>query len=265
MRRPLFDLTGKTAFITGATKGIGRAIAEAFADHGARLALTSRHRDEAEAAAAEINQSVGRDAAIGLEADLYERATSIAAYDQAVAHFGRIDVLVCNAAATPHDFGPAASFPLDEYSSLLEANVVNNMALINHAVGAMKERRDGVVIATSSAAGLRPSYGVFPYGVAKAALNHAIRSLGAELAPFNVRVNAVAPGLTRSWSVEQVMKENPAAIEMFKSGVPLQRLVEAEEVAAGVVFLASEGGKAITGHVIPIDGGEPGSGAAPAH
>lgn len=263
MRPALFDLTGKTAFITGATKGIGRAIAEAFADHGATFALTSRHGKEAEAAADEINQSVGREAAIGLESDLYDRNSSIAAYDQAVAQFGRIDILSCNAAATPHNFGPAASFPLDEYSSLLEANVVNNMALINHAVAAMKEQRDGVVVATSSAAGLRPAYGVFPYGVAKAALNHAIRSLAAELAPYNVRINAVAPGLTRSWSVEQTIKENPEAMKMFAAGIPLRQMVEPEAIAAGVVMLASTAGKSITGHVIPIDGGEPGAGAEP--
>lgn len=263
MQRNLFDLTGKIAFITGATKGIGRAIAEAFADHGAHFALTSRHGDEAQAAADEINARVGSDVAIGLESDLFDLANLLAAYDAAVAHFGRIDILVGNAAATSSLFGGAADFSVEEYTSLMNANVVNNAALMNHAAVAMKERREGVILMTSSAAGIRASYGVFPYGVSKAALCHVVRSLGPELAPFNVRVNAIAPGLTRSWSMEQTMKENPEAIEMFTKGIPLRRITEPEEIAAAMVFLASEGGKAVTGQTIVMDGGEAGPGVPP--
>lgn len=264
MQQPLFDLTGKTALVTGATKGIGRAIAEAFADHGATVALTSRNRAEAEAVAAAINARVGRDAAIGLESDLYDLGKSIAAHDAAVARFGRIDILVCNAAATPSIFGGAADFAVEEYASLMQANVVNNLAMMNHAAAAMKERRDGVILATSSAAGVRTGYGVFPYGVSKGALSHAVRLLASELAPYNVRVNAIAPGLTRSWSVEQAMAHAPEVMDAFTKSIPLGRITEAEEIAAGMVFLASTGGRAITGQTIAIDGGEPGSGAPPA-
>jgi NAD(P)-dependent dehydrogenase (short-subunit alcohol dehydrogenase family) len=258
MAQPLFDLTGRKAFITGATKGIGRAIAEAFADHGADIALTSRHKSEATAAATEINARVGRGVAIGIQSDLYDLADTIRGYDEAAGHFGRIDILVCNAAATTSIFGAAAEFSTEEFTSLLQANVVNNSALMNHAAVAMKERRDGVILVTSSASGLRPAYGVYPYGVSKAALNHAVRGLAAEFAPFNVRVNGVAPGLTRSWSLEQSMKEDPSVIDMFKKKIPLGRIVEAEEIAAGMVFLASAGGRSMTGKILVIDGGEPG-------
>lgn len=257
----LFDLTGKFAFITGSTKGIGRSIAEAFVDHGATVALTSRTASEAEAAAAEINARVGREAAIGLQSDMADRVGTIAAYESAVARFGHVDILVANAAATTPGFGPAASTPPEEYSRLLDINVVNNAALINHASAAMKERRDGVILVTSSGSGMRPSYGVLPYGVSKAALSHFVRCLGAELAPFNVRVNAIAPGATRSWSMEQSMRDHPEAHAKILASVPLRRIIEPEEIAAGMVFLASEGGKAMTGQTILMDGGEPGRGA----
>ncbi|HUD90851.1 SDR family NAD(P)-dependent oxidoreductase [Sphingobium sp.] len=263
MSHSLFDLTGKRAFITGATKGIGRAIAEAFADHGTVMVLTSRHGTEAQAAAEEINQRVGRGAAIGIESDLLRLDRLIASYDEALAHFGQIDVLVCNAAATSSIFGSAQDFSTAEYTELMQANIVNNVALMNHAATGMRERCDGVILVTSSASGVRPSYGVFPYGVAKAGLNHAVRCLAGELAPFNVRVNGVAPGLTRSWSLEQSMKEDAQVIDRFRQGIPLRRIIQPEEIAAGMVFLASEGGKAMTGQIIVMDGGEPGPGVMP--
>jgi len=256
----LFDLTGKYALITGATKGIGRAIAEAFADHGAAFALTSRHLDEARAAADQINQRVGREAAIGLYSDLYELDTCIAAFDAAEAQFGRIDILISNAAAVPHRFGPSTEFPIEDYRSLMLANIVNNVHFMNHAAGPMKERRDGVILATSSASGSRPSNGVFPYGVSKGGLNHAIRCLAAELAQYNVRVNAVAPGFTHTDGVKDAIRHDPSVVGRFIEGVPLRRMIEPEEIAAGMVMLASAGGRAMTGQIMLMDGGEPAPG-----
>lgn len=254
----LFDLSGKIAFITGATKGIGRATANAFADHGATIAITGRKEADAFAAAAEINQRAGRKAAIGLAADLLDPASLISAYDAAITRFGRVDVLICNAAAVPESYGRYADYPLAGWSHLLEANVVNNLALINHAVPAMKARKDGVILATTSAAGIYPGAMTLPYGVSKAGLGFMVRGLGAALAIHNVRVNAVAPGLTRTSSLEETAREHPEAVEYFKSNVPLRRIIEPEEIAAGMVFLASAGGRAITGQTIVMDGGEPG-------
>lgn len=261
MLRNLFDLSGKTAFITGATKGIGRAIAEAFVDHGATVILSSRSGSDAEAAATEINARYGRDAATGATADLGNLDQLFSAYDAAAQRFGKIDILVCNAAETSQGFGRATDFPHAKYMRLMELNIVNNVMLMNHAAEAMKARRDGVILVTSSGSGVRPAYGVFPYGVSKAGLNHAVRALGAELAAYNVRVNAVAPGLTRSFSMEKSMEASPEAVGRFVKRIPLGRIIEAEEIAAGMVFLASEGGKAMTGQIVVMDGGEPGSGA----
>jgi NAD(P)-dependent dehydrogenase (short-subunit alcohol dehydrogenase family) len=259
----LFDLTGKTALITGSTKGIGREIAEAFVDHGAQIAVCSRKLADAQAAAAEINARVGRDAAFGLSADLMDRASLIAAHDAAVARMGRIDVLVCNAAQTPEDYCSMLDYPADGYSKLMEGNIVNNAALMSHAARPMKERKDGVILATSSGGGVHPSYSTVPYGASKAGLNFLVAGLAAELAPFNVRVNAIAPGLTRSWSMEQTMQHNPAAMDVFVSRVPMRRVIEGREIAAGMVFLASEGGKAITGETILMTAGTAGNGAPP--
>jgi len=260
MPRSLFDLTGKKAFITGATKGIGRAIAQAFVDHGATVAITSRNADDAVEAAREIDVNAGRDVAIGIGCDLDDLQATLAAFDEALDRLGAMDVVICNAAATPSTYGPAGELAIHEYERLLQTNIVHNMALMNRAARHMKERGEGVILVTSSGAGLRPAYGMMPYGIAKAGLNHAVRSLGAELAPFNVRVNGIAPGMTRSWSLEEEMKRNPEVVERYAASIPLGRIVEPEEIAAGMVFLASTGGRSITGQIIAIDGGEPGVG-----
>ncbi|MFB0874911.1 MULTISPECIES: SDR family NAD(P)-dependent oxidoreductase [unclassified Sphingobium] len=260
MTGKLFDLTGKRAFITGATKGIGYAIANAFVDHGATIVLTSRTLDAVKAVADEINARVGREAAFGMAADLADLPQSLQTYDAAADLLGQIDVLVCNAAALSNTYGPAAKSDASEYARLMNVNIVHNAAMMNHAAVAMKARRDGVILVTTSASGVRPSYGVLPYGVSKAGLNFLVRALGAELAPFNVRVNGVAPGLTRSAAMEETMRRNPAYVEGLKADIPLRRIVEAEEIAAGMVFLASAGGRSMAGQILQIDGGEPGPG-----
>jgi len=259
MPSDLFDMTGKIAYITGGTKGIGRAIANAFVDHGASIVLTGRSGQDAELVAAEINERVGRDAAVGLAADLADRATLIASYDAAVRRFGRVDVLVCNAAAHAAVFGSAAASDAEEYSRLMEWNIVNNAALINHAAVAMKERRDGVILVTSSSSGIDPAYSVLPYGTSKAGLSFFVRGLAGELAPYNVRVNAIAPGLTLSDKLQERMRENPQFVDGLLGGVPLRRFIAPREIAAGMVFLASEGGKAITGKTIVMEAGEQGA------
>lgn len=265
MAHDLFDLTGKFALITGSTKGIGRAIAEAFVDHGATVAITGRVAADAEAVAAEINARALRDCAIGVAANMHDRASLLAAHDAAVERFGRIDVCVCNAAVLPESFGPALDHEADDFLEMVEGNMVNTAALMVHAARPMKARRDGVILVTTSSSGIYPSFGTLPYGASKAGLAFFVRGLAAELAPSNVRVNAVAPGLTRSYSMEQQEKLNPAAMDGFRQGVPLRRIIECREIAAAMVFLASEAGKGATGIEIPIMGGEPGNGGPPDH
>ena len=259
----LFDMTDKTAFVTGGTKGIGRAIVDAFADRGAKLAFTGRRLEDAERVANSVNERVGRDAVIGLAADISDLNGMIAAFDGAVARLGRVDILVCNAAAVPESYQPAGTTSPEEYGRLFEWNVVNNAALINHAAVAMKARRDGVILATSSTSGTRPIYTTVPYGTSKAALNFFIRSLAGELAPYNVRVNAIAPGLTLTEGLRELEESSPEAVSAMRRRVPLRRIQEPREIAAGMVFLASEGGKAVTGQTIVMDGGEPGPGVGP--
>jgi len=263
MTSTLFDMTGKTAYITGGTKGIGRAIANAFVDHGAAIVLTGRSLEEAERVAADINAGVKREVAFGSAADLADRTKLIASYDSAVRKLGRIDVLVCNAAAHPSTFGPAATNAPEEYSRLMEWNVVNNAALINHAAVAMKERRDGVILVTSSSSGIDPAYSVLPYGTSKAGLSFFVRGLAGELASYNVRINAIAPGLTLSDKLQERIRDNPELVDGMLRQVPLRRFIAPQEIAAGMVFLASEGGKAITGKTIVMEAGEQGPGVGP--
>lgn len=254
---PLFDLSGRTALVTGATKGIGRAVAEAFVDHGARVAITSRHRDEAEAAAAELDQRAGRPVAIGLAGDLADLPATLAAYDLAADRLGGIQILVCNASGLPSRFGRSDEAPPGELARLLEVNVANNAALMHHAAHAMRAMGEGTIIATTSAGGLRPSPGVMPYGVSKAALSFLVRCLAVEYAADNIRINAVAPGLTRSHSSELHATHDPDGYAAFLRQIPRGRVIEAEEIAACMVFLAGVGGRSITGTTIVIDGGEP--------
>jgi len=263
MTSTLFDMTGKTAYITGGSKGIGRAIANAFVDHGAAIVLTGRSLEEAERVAADINAGVKREVAFGSAADLADRTKLIASYDSAVRKLGRIDVLVCNAAAHPSTFGPAATNAPEEYSRLMEWNVVNNAALINHAAVAMKERRDGVILVTSSSSGIDPAYSVLPYGTSKAGLSFFVRGLAGELASYNVRINAIAPGLTLSDKLQERIRDNPELVDGMLRQVPLRRFIAPQEIAAGMVFLASEGGKAITGKTIVMEAGEQGPGVGP--
>ena len=262
MTARLFDLSGRKAFITGATKGIGRAVADAFADHGATFVLTSRSQAEAEEVALTIDQRVGRGAAFGMAADLADLARTIEAYDEAVKLLGQIDILVCNAAALPNAFAAADKIDLREYERMVSVNIVNNAGLINHAAAAMKERRDGDLLVTTSSTGVWPAFGVMPYGVSKAGLNFLVEALGAELAPYNVRVNAVAPGLTRTAAMEERSRLDPEFMQTLTKSIPLRRVVEPEAIAAGMVFLASSGGRSMTGQILSIDGGRPGLGAA---
>lgn len=263
MTSTLFDLSGKTAYITGATKGIGRAIAQAFVDCGATIVISSRTANDVDEAAAAINAAAGRQAAFGITADLADIPQSLLAYDRAAELLGQVDTLVCNAAALPQTFGPLQATDPAEFARLVNVNIVHNAALMNHAGAAMKARGDGVILVTTSASGVRPSYGVLPYGVSKAGLGFLVRSLASEFAPFNVRVNAVSPGLTRSDAMTQRTAEDPDYIDRLIADIPLQRVVEPEEIAAGMVFLATTGGRSITGQVISIDGGEPGPGVPP--
>ena len=251
----LFDLAGTVALVTGATKGIGRGIVERLAEYGAKVVVSARNADECAAAAAALNERYGKGESIaaGIAADLADLASLQRLADGAIALWGRVDTLVANAAVLGFH-GPSADTPYEHFEAGLRANVHHNFRLCQMLLPQMKARRAGSIVFITSTAGLVATPEVAAYGVQKAAVNHMARTLAAELAPFNIRVNAVSPGLIRSEASRPIW-ESPALLAANTRGIPLKRMGKPDNVAAAVLFLAGRGGDFVTGNVIAVDGG----------
>ncbi|MDP6574757.1 MAG: SDR family oxidoreductase [Rhodospirillales bacterium] len=247
----LFDLTGKVAVITGSTKGIGKAIAEAMAAAGARVVISSRKEDACRRVAAEITQAGGE--AVALPCNVSHKEQLQGLVDGAIGHWGRIDVLVCNAAVNPY-FGPMSEIPDEAYDKTMETNVKSVLWLCNMAIPAMAGRGDGSVIVVSSIAGLKGHGKLGIYGLSKAANLQLVRNLAVEWGRHNVRVNCLAPGLVRT-DMARALWEDADAHAQAVEAYPLGRLGEPEDIAGAAVFLASDAGRFVTGHTLVVDGG----------
>ena len=247
----MFDLTGKVALVTGATKGIGRAIAFAMAEAGAKVVVSSRDGERCAETAGAINDA-------GFEASGH--ACNISHLDQlqglvdhALATFGRIDCLVCNAAVNPHH-GPMATITEDAYDKIMATNVKNTLWLCNMVAPQMAERRAGSLIIISSIAGMAGSRGIGVYGISKAADSQLARNLAVEWGASNIRANCIAPGLVKT-DFARALWEDPETRAKALEGYPLGRLGEPEDIAGAAVFLAARAGQWLTGQTIVIDGG----------
>ena len=249
----LFDLAGKSAVITGSSRGIGKAIAERMAEHGAKVVISSRKAEACDAVAAEINQRFGQGSAIACAASISSKADLQRLVDTANQAFGKIDILVANAASNPH-FGSILTIPDDAFRKILENNVVANNWLAQMVVPQMIERKNGVFIIVSSIGGLRGSPVIGGYNVSKAADFQLARNLAVELGPHNIRVNCIAPGLVRT-DFAKALWEDPERLERTTSTTPLRRIGEPDDIAGAAVFLASAAGAFMTGSAIVIDGG----------
>ena len=249
----LFDLTGKVAVITGSSRGIGRAIAERMAEHGARVVISSRKAAPCDEAAAEINARHGEDRAIAVPAHISSREDLQRLVDDTLRAWGRIDVVVCNAASNPY-FGPMMGVGDDQFRKILENNVIANNWLISMAAPQMLERQDGSIIIVSSIGGLRGSPVIGPYNISKAADFQLARNLAVEFGPRGVRVNCIAPGLVRT-DFARALWENPDILKRAVSTTPMMRIGEPDEIAGAAVFLASAASSFMTGQTIVVDGG----------
>lgn len=247
----LFNLSGKIAIVTGSTKGIGRAIAERMAEHGATVIVSSRKQDSCDAVAAEIRGKGGKAEAIACHIARKEELQNL--IDQTVKRCGGLDILVENAGVNPY-LGPAAAMPDDAYERVMGSNVRSNFWLANMAIPHMVERGGGSVIIISSIGGLRGSSTLGVYGLSKAADMQLARNIAVEWGPKNVRANAIAPGLVRT-DFARALWENPELYRNRTRDTPLQRIGEPDEVAGAAVFLASAAGNFITGQTLVIDGG----------
>jgi NAD(P)-dependent dehydrogenase (short-subunit alcohol dehydrogenase family) len=249
----LFDLTNRVAIVTGSSRGIGRAIAERLAEHGATVVISSRKADACAETAAAINRAQGREAAKPIAANISSKDDLRRLVDETKGALGRIDILVCNAASNPY-YGPMAGVSDEQFRKILENNVLANHWLIQMAAPGMLERNDGSIVIISSIGGLKGSPVIGAYNVSKAADLQLARNLAVEWGKHNVRVNCIAPGLIRT-DFARALWENPETLKAVTSRTPLRRIGEVDEIAGAAVYLVSKAGSFMTGQTIVIDGG----------
>ncbi len=255
-----FDLTGRTALVTGGSRGIGLAIGAALARAGARVVLAARHADEVEAAATQLREAGAE--VIGVPANV-SKAQDIETLALATeAAFGQVDILVNNAATNVH-FGPVLDADDGMWLKMVETNLLSAVRLCRRVVPGMRTRRWGKIVNVASVAGIQPGIGQGVYGALKAALIQLTKSLAQELGPDNIQVNAVAPGLVKT-RFASVLHETPAIRAAIERATPLGRIAEPDEIASAVLYLASPAASFTTGAVLVVDGGMTlGSFAAP--
>ncbi len=242
---PTIDLTGRTALVTGASRGIGRAVAAAFAAAGANVVISSRKQDALDAAAAEMDGEVSTFAANAGDPD-----AAAACVAHAVERFGSIDVLVNNAATNPY-YGPTIDIDVPRFDKIMQVNLRGPLLWTQAAWRAGMADHGGSVINVASIGGLQGGAGIGAYNVSKAGLIHLTRILASELGP-KVRVNAIAPGLVKTDFARALWEENGDAIGRT---MPTGRLGEPEDLAGAALFLASDLSSWVTGETLVVDGG----------
>jgi NAD(P)-dependent dehydrogenase (short-subunit alcohol dehydrogenase family) len=253
MAMSLFDLSGKVAVITGSSRGIGRAIAERMAQQGAKVVISSRKPGPCEEVAAAINAAHGAGTAIAVAANIASKEDLKNLVAATMSAFGKIDILVCNAASNPY-YGPMSGISDDQFRKILENNVIASHWLIQLVVPQMVERKDGSIIIVSSIGGLRGTPVIGAYGISKAADFQLARNLAVEYGPDNIRINCIAPGLIKT-DFARALWDNPETLQRSTATTPLRRIGEPDEIAGTAVYLASKAGNFITGQSIVVDGG----------
>ena len=249
----LFSLSGKVAIVTGSSRGIGKAIAERLAEHGAKVAISSRKLEPCQQVAAAINAKHGAGSAIAVAANISSKDALQALVDQTVQQLGPVDVLVCNAASNPY-YGPMAGISDEQFRKVLDNNIVSNHWLIGMVAPGMMQRRNGSIVIVSSIGGLRGSPIIGAYCISKAADMQLARNLAVEFGPHNVRVNCIAPGLIKT-DFARALWEDPKLLEARNAETPLRRIGEPDEIAGAAVYLASPASAFMTGQTLVVDGG----------
>ncbi len=247
----LFDLTGQVALITGASRGIGRAIAIEMARHGAKVVVSSRKLAACEAVVEEIENEGGE--ALAVACHVGDKAQLQSLVDTTLQHFGRIDTLVCNAAVNTH-FGPSLDISDESFDKIMQTNVRSAFWLCNLVLPQMADRRDGTIILLGSVAGLAGNSKIGVYGISKAATMQLTRNLAVEWGPHNVRINCIAPGVVRT-EFARALWADPKLHQRLIQQYPLQRIGEPRDVAGAAVFLASRASDWMTGQTLVLDGG----------
>ena len=242
-----FSLEGKVAVITGASRGIGRAIALRFAQAGARVVVSSRKYDNVQAVADEIVKSGGE--AVPVQAHVGRPEDVTALVQHTIDTFGRLDIAVNNAATNPH-FGSLLDADEGQWDKILDTNVKGSFRVCKAVVPHMADSGGGKIINMASIAGLRPSPGMGVYSVSKASLVMLTQELGSS----NIQVNAIAPGVIKT-RFSQILWQMPQFAEPILDRLPLGRFGEPEDVAGLALYLASPASDYVTGSVFVVDGG----------
>ncbi len=249
----MFDLTGKVALLTGASKGMGLSMATGLAQHGATVVISARKQDQLDIAAAQINEAVGADRAIPVSCNVGYKEQLASLVDTAHAKAGPIDIVVGNAGVNPY-YGPTSEIPDAAYEKTMQANVQANLWLAQLVVPDMVAKGAGSMMFTSSIGAFKPSEMLGTYGMSKLALIGLVRNLAAEFGPKGVRFNAICPGLVKTDFARELW-DNPEVAKRIENEIPLRRLGEPDDFAGLAVFLASDASRYMTGQALTVCGG----------
>lgn len=246
------SLKGKTAIVTGASRGIGLAIAECLAKAGANVVVASRKIESVKAVADKINASGGKATAVACHIGMLDQLDGL--FKAAMDAYGAFDILVNNAATNP-TMGPAISCPPEIFDKIYEVNIKGYYYATQKACQLWVDSdRKGSIINIASVAGLRPAPMLGPYSVSKAAVIGLTRVFARELAGAGIRINAIAPGLVET-KFAAALIDNPDVYKLALAGIPLGRHGQPEEIAGAVLYLASDMSSFVTGETLVVDGG----------
>lgn len=249
--KPLFNLDGKVALITGASKGIGEAMARGLAEFGAKVVVSSRKQDAVDAVAdafkADGLEATGIAANVGSPDDIANLV------DKTVEIYGGLDILINNAAANPV-FGPIQNTDERAFDKIIDINLKGPFELCKKAYPILKQRGGGSIIHISSIGGLKPEAGIGIYSVSKAAIINLTQAMAQDWGPDNIRVNAICPGLIKT-KFSEALWQNDEILDRFVKQIPLGKPGEPDNIAGLAVFLASEAAAYCTGGAYLVDGG----------